>query len=256
MKNSRNRPLVLLVATIALGPAAAARAGSIVVPNAYANAEGTIGVGTILRDQPRTLQVVYAASQFAGVPLGSEITAVAFRLQAGQATYPPTDRHYANYSIQLAQSLAAPGSLSGTFAANAGADAVTVRSGPLDIAADSIAGGPGLNPFDVAIPFSTPYIYNGGDLLMTLRESGNGVDFEFVNAVANDSIGQAIAAASDTATDNSNFNIDSYPIAQFRFIPAQAVPEPAGLILACVGLLGVLGERRLRVRVRGDGSPR
>jgi hypothetical protein len=245
MPNSMRFRTILLFSTLWAGPAALARADFVVVPNAYANVQGTIGVGTILRDQPRTLQVVYSASQFASVPLGSRITAVAFRLEAGQATYPPTDRHYDGYSIQLSQSLNAPGSLSGTFAENIGADVVTVRSGPLDIAPLSINGGPGINPFDFVLSFTTPYIYEGGDLLMTLRESGNGVDFEFVDAVANDSIGQAIAAIGDTATDNSSLNIDSYPIAQFTYT-GGSVPEPSSYVLLCAGVIGLLGSLQLR----------
>ena len=246
MRRPMSKTLILLSWTITLGSVASAHAGYVVAPNAFANAQGTIGVGTILRDEPRTLQVVYSASQFADVSLGSQITAVAFRLEAGQASYPPTVRHYDNYTIQLGQSRFDPGSLGGTFADNQGADTVTVRSGPLDIAANSIIGGPGVNPFDIVLSFASPYTYEGGDLLLTLRESGNGVDFEFVDAVANDSIGQAIAAIGDTATDNSGFNIDSYPIARFTYASGAAVPEPSSALLVASGMLGWLGARRLR----------
>ena len=56
---------------------------------------------------------------------------------------------------------------------NIGPDAVTVLSGPLSVTTDAFTGGAGPNPF-YAFDFTTPYTYEGGDLLFTLNVANSG----------------------------------------------------------------------------------
>ncbi|MFZ5801384.1 MAG: hypothetical protein ACOY3D_08450, partial [Candidatus Omnitrophota bacterium] len=175
---------------------------AIVVPPGFELTEGDNGQNTAVRDLARTLQIVYAVSQLSGLPAGSSINGMAFRLNGGTDSGPASDRTWINYDIQFSSSLNPPGSLSSTFAANIGPDVVTVRSGTLTIPGGSFPGGSTPNAFGFLIPFTIPYAYGGGDLLITIRHTGNGVDWAFLDSdiPASVTLYQSIAADSYDAT--------------------------------------------------------
>ncbi|MDB6079227.1 MAG: C-terminal target protein [Akkermansiaceae bacterium] len=133
------------------------------------------GLSTPIRNEPRTLQMVFSASLLSGIPTGSEISGLGFRLFGGTSfAWPLEAASWVQYDIQLSSSRNAPGSLSPVFDENIGADAVMVRSGALEMVTGNFPAGGSPNAFGAAISFSTPFIYKGTDLLITIRHSGNG----------------------------------------------------------------------------------
>lgn len=215
-------------------------ASTIVVPLGFDSAEGNSGQSTAVQSAPRTLQTVLAASQVVGIVPGSQIFGVAYRLDGGAATWPGADRSWTNYDILLSTSLYGPGSLSSSFADNIGPDAVTVRSGPLTIPASSFPGGSTPNAFGFLFSFTAPYTYPGGDLLITVRHTGNGVDPEYLDSETGGtgSLYQSIAADSYGAS-TANLSLLSTRIMALDVTGAAAIPEPASYWLVGLGLLAL-----------------
>jgi hypothetical protein len=167
------RPFLLASVAISTALALPARGEETVAPNGAAAAEGSGGLSTSLSSGPRTLQWIIARSQLTSIPVGSVITGIAYRLDAGQATWPASNTTATQYDITIGSALNPPASASTTFAANAAPDTVTARSGPLLISAGAFPGSPASpNAFAAFIPFTNRYVYTGGDLCITLRHSG------------------------------------------------------------------------------------
>ena len=132
------------------------------------------GLNVPLRSDAWTMQFIYAGELLRYLPPGTKIQGLAFRLWSGQSTWPPEPRQWSDYSIVLSSTPRSPGELSANFASNMGPDAVTVRSGPLSIDTNAYPGGQSPNAFGPTLQFDTPYVYQGGDLLITLRHNGSG----------------------------------------------------------------------------------
>ena len=84
--------ILLFFGVLASGPRV--YAGMIVVPNANAGTSGNTFIRFPIQHTARSTQVVYAASDLAGIPIGDVITGLAFRLQAGQSTWPLSSRSW------------------------------------------------------------------------------------------------------------------------------------------------------------------
>ena len=205
--------------------------------------EGSNGVNTPVRDTERTLQIVYASSLLGDLLPGSFITGLAFRLNDPYPSWPDGERTWANYDIQLSTSLNAPGLLSPTFDANIAPDVVTVRTGSLTINALSYSGGSSPNAFGPEILFSNYYNYAGGDLLVTIRHTGNGVDSQFMDGQSTSpGFHQAQYAPGYTASTVGT-NAISTPVVQFSY---SAVPEPSTYALFVMTGAGALWWARRR----------
>jgi hypothetical protein len=166
--------LSLLGAAILAGSVAAQ---SVVVPNANWTASGTSGLNTLLRQtgNPRTYQIGIAAAELAGMPPGSLITGVSFRVWTGATSaWPATNATWTNYEITLAEAAVPLSSFSTTFAANM-KNPVQVRQGSMTVPAGTYAvttANP--NPFDTFyFAFQKPYVYKGGDLVILYTHDGN-----------------------------------------------------------------------------------
>jgi hypothetical protein len=126
---------------------------------------------------PATLQFVIGASEFDRIPRGSELTGITWRVASAagfNATWPSSNCNYGRFDIELATSVNPPGQMSNTFAENVGPDAVIVRHGPMTFPAMSFPGGaspPTPNAFGPVVEFTTPFVYQGGDVVMTIRRS-------------------------------------------------------------------------------------
>ncbi len=219
-------------------------AAAVVAPNANAASEGNANISGPFQASGITFQWIMAASQFASVPAGTQLTAIGFRLDGESATLPTGNLAYTNWNLQLSTSLNAVGSLSAAFASNIGGDVTSVKSGALTINANSFSGGAGPTPF-FFIGFTTPYTYNGGNLLVTLRHdtstgtgfANDGVTFSSIPGIGDTVLANTFAATIGTA---QSFNM---PVTAFQF--NTAVPEPATW-LSMVGGLVLIGWRYRR----------
>lgn len=200
--------------------------------------EQSNSLNTPVRSAARTIQYVYDSSLLASLPVGSQITGMAFRLNGGEASWPPSARTWTNFDVQISTSVNNPGALSTTFSNNIGLDVVTVRTGSLTIAAGSYPGGVTPNGFGPEIAFSTPYSYSGGDLLITIRHTGNGVDEAFIDATPD--VAGVQQGIYSTATDAYTATVSnagaSLPVTKLNYIassgPEIVVEQPAGTLLS------------------------
>lgn len=149
----------------------------VAVPNQYAMTPGsTSGLNTFIRDNgnPRTGQLLINANELTGI-VGSSINGITFRLWTGAtAAYPATTATWADYTISLGPGVAF-GSQTTTFASNFTATPTVVRTGPLTIPAASFPFGATPNDWAPYIPFTTPYVYSGGNLVVEVRHTGSNI---------------------------------------------------------------------------------
>jgi hypothetical protein len=226
-----------------------ATAATIVVPPANAGVEGTgaADIGAFfLGGNSWTTQFFIPSSMLSGIPNGSQITGLGVRLDSSASTGPSSTLNFSNFDLTLSVPSATYSSnLGTTFASNIGADATLVRSGALSIAANSYPGGGSPNAFGPLIVFTNPYSYNGGDLLITLRNSGSGGADLVIDATAN-FLGMEMygGAANDATTGNSS--IARAPVFELQYGAASTVPEPATVSLVLAGAIGLITLRRRR----------
>jgi hypothetical protein len=222
-------------------------AGSIVVPNAYTNTEAPNDINGPFSGSAITFQFQLSASQFGSVPIGSSITGIGFRLDSSYATSEPTlSQTYANYQIVLSSATNALNSLSDTFANNEGADATLVYNAPLVLGPNALVGGSSPNPF-LLLTFSTPYVYEGGDLVTTILynnptgSSPMSIDVDGLSS--GDGIGNVVLFDGyNSPTGSGGYN---YPVTEFVF-GASSVPEPSTFALAGAGAIACWLLRRRR----------
>lgn len=241
----RPRELSLIFA-LAICGAGTVSASQIILPNDFSASEGSAELLGPLANVDRTIQLAFDDSQLTSLPTGSAITAIGFRLNAAQPDRPGIEHTFSAFDVQLSGSLNPVGALSANFADNIAGDAVTVRSGPYTLPVNSLPGGAGPNAF-FFVPFSTAYVYAGGDLMITIRQNATGGSLFVVDAVSAeeltgvaDSVTGAFGASSGTA---QFFNV---PVTALEY--TAPIPEPATwlLILAALPLFRMaVGRTRL-----------
>jgi hypothetical protein len=227
-----------------------ATAATIVTPNIYATTaapEETVLPfdGTII---PVTFQWIVPASEFSTVPLGSQISAIGFRLNVYEMP-PAADAAFSQWNLKISSRTSPSLTLDATFAANIGSDVVTVRSGPLLIPANAVPFDSPQRFFDPVvpnsffdIPFTTPYTYTSGSLVLTLSLSGHDGDPRL--ALDGEEV---ISGLSDTVEANSltsptgRAHFYNFPVTRFTY-----VPEPSSAILSVLVLTYQLGCSRRR----------
>ena len=187
---------------------APAHAGEIIVPNHAPTTAGNGGYSTLMHTQERSYQLVVGPQELGGLAVGDLITGITWRLPSWvvYADWPGVGNvaDITNYDIYLSTSNNPPGSLSTTYTDNIGSDVVQVRGGPLSLTGPHFPGGaltPNVNPLGMVIPFSSSYIYKGGDLLLTIRHTGNSFSTCSLDTVPSPYT-QAIGVASYTQANN------------------------------------------------------
>lgn len=156
---------------------------AVVVPNDRATTAGGGSFLGPLSNSGRRYQMLMAASQLTPF-LGKNMMGVAFRNTTTITTaWPSAPATYPDYRILMGPGVAPP-LRSLTFADNILGTQQEVRSGPITFATDSYPlAGPNLE-FGQTIPFTTPFLYTGGDLLMEIRHTGFAGTSRSVDAVA------------------------------------------------------------------------
>ena len=221
-------------------------ADQIIVPGEFtladANTSDNAPLGAISDQQH--FQQVFSASLLSSLSIGELITGIGFRVEANESALPA--QTITSYNISLGQSANAPGNLSATFADNRGADFTTVRSGPLTINAGDFPGGTSLNDLGW-ISFSTPYQYEGGDLLVEISyegfSSGRDADaaWPYDSSLAETSFGSGYNSTTADAGLYNEAIVTGFATAS-NFTP---VPEPSTTIMFGAGaLLFVLRRAR------------
>lgn len=224
-------------------------ASTLTLPNSAQFAEGATSSSTtagVLGTGNFTNQFFYTSALLSSIPVGYEITGFRVRADAGLATgtYPSAALHWNNYDVTLAEaavSITAFGS-SSNVAANM-LNPQQVLSGALDIAVNSFTdSAASFNPFGPLISFTTPYLYQGGDLIFlvshgTATGTGFSVDasntgFGYTNS---SQFAQRVATSYNATTVNTT---SAAPVIQLEFGPhitTAPVPELDTLTLFLIG---------------------
>jgi hypothetical protein len=177
---------------------------------------------------------VFGSALLTDLDIGAVIVGLTFRLDAASGAVPA--QTIQNYEVRLSQSRNAPGALSSIFAENRGLDEVVVRSGPLTIHAGDFPAGDSPNPFGVMIPFTTPYVYRGGPLLVEVAHDGFPAGGTWVDA--DYPTGLDAETAFGTGFSATTADVGFYREAVV--MEFNAVPEPGPLASAGIGLAVVV----------------
>ncbi len=213
--------------TFTLGPLPPSAA--VVAPGTYTATHGTGGLNTLLRNSgaPRTYQMQFTPAALGGLPVGASITELRFRLETNTPAFPANVVTWSDYEVTLAQAANSISSMSPNFASNMRSP-VLVKNGALSISAYSFTTGTTPNPFGSLVVFDTPYVYQGGDLVMLFSHTGSdSANTAFLDAVTSTTQGygtdfRALSASTFNATSGS---ASSVTIAQivFTYHPLQTI---------------------------------
>lgn len=142
-----------------------------VVPNQFASAATTgTFLGPLANGSRRYMLLVDAGQLTAHV--GRNLSGIAWRnLPSATTAWPTAGVTYSSYEVKITPGVD-PSARSLTFANNYAGTTTTVRTGALDIPAESYTVGGSPNAFGPTITFSAPYIYTGGDLVIEIVHTG------------------------------------------------------------------------------------
>jgi hypothetical protein len=218
---------------------------TIIVPGQFALAEAGSSDNAPLGASEQHFQQAFSSALLTNLSAGDWIDGIAFRVQGDETALPA--QTIPIYDISLSQSPNAPGSLSATFADNRGADFLTVRSGALTVNAGDFPGGSSPNNFGW-IPFSIPYQYLGGDLLIEVDYQGFSVGRDA------DAVYSFSASLAQTAFGNgynsttADAGIYAEALVMGFSIMTTPVPEPSAFLMLGVGFLLLVSGRRRKIR--------
>jgi hypothetical protein len=252
--NRSNTPLIFIktnvtykvVIGICLVAATVLADQTFVVPDEYASVEAGSSDNAPLGASEQHFQQVYSSALLTNLSVGDWINAIAFRVDEKDTELPA--QTIPIYDISLSQSPKPSGNLDATFANNRGADFLTVRSGPLTINAGDFPGGSSPNDFGW-IPFSTPYQYQGGDLLIEVNYQG------FSAGRNADAVYSYSASLAQTAfgygynSTTADAGIYAEALVMGFSIMTDPIPEPPAFLMFGIGivlLIPVLAEKNPR----------
>jgi hypothetical protein len=183
----------------------------------------------------------YGSSLLTGINVGDQISGLTFRIVSDTVRNSSPASTFTNWDLTLAQAVNTVPNMSTTFADNM-LNPVQVRNGSLSFSAGAFQGGavnPTTNPFGPVITFSTPYTYQGGDLVVLISHTPGSLSIGGLDALSTSSSGYGTDYRAFTA--NSFNGISglqiSMTITQFTTAPATPVPFEFSPALG----LGVLG---------------
>ncbi len=227
-----------IIVGICLVAATAFANQTVIVPGEFTVADADTSdnapLGAISTQQ--TFQQVFSSSLLSSLSIGELIPGIGFRVEANESALPA--QTISEFDISLGQSVNSPGNLSATFADNRGANFTTVRSGPLTINANDFPSGGSPNNFGW-ISFSTPYQYEGGNLLVEISYEGFSFGRDADAAYPYDSSLAETSFGSDydsTTADEGLYN-EAIVTGFSTKSNLAPVPEPAASILFGAGAL-------------------
>lgn len=227
---------------------ASASYASFVVPRSMENVSGGPGEGTtgfygIGQGDSRLYQ--YAASELAaqGLAIGDSIVGVRARSSSfagfGTAALPAADMTWSDFTIKLAQATNTIANMSTTADLNM-TNPMTVRTGPFTLPAGSLPGGSGLHDFGYLMTFTTPYIYQGGDLTFYFTHSaatGGTTTQDAPNSFTG--IGTLYRSLFGGTVGPGIFN-NVMTVLKFETV---AIPEPTTTVLLGIGAIAFISRR-------------
>jgi hypothetical protein len=152
----------------------------VTLPRECASWGATTGVNGIMNAAPNafTYQMIMGASELDPVPLGARVAGIRWRLLAdlSQTTWPSEPLRMHSFAVEISTAARRPSNASVVFAENTGSDAVVVLDTPLTIPAGAFSGGasaPGTNPWGFTVEFQRRFVYTGGPLCVTVRQTGH-----------------------------------------------------------------------------------
>ena len=221
---------------------------AVVAPSNYTTIGGSGGLNTLVRNAnaPRTYQMQFTPAALGGLPVGARITGLRFRLSTNTFTAFPTNTvTWSDYEITLAKA-ANPISTMGTGFGTNMLSPVLVKSGALSINPNAFTTSASPNPFGSFVVFDTPYVYQGGDLVMLFTHPGSdSVNTTFLDAATTTSpgYGTAYRALSASIFSASTGTAASATIVQIVFTPSiSETISRAGTNVVISGTGGLFGE--------------
>lgn len=209
---------------------------TIIVPGQFALAEAGSSDNAPLGASEQHFQQVFSSALLTNISVGDWIDGIAFRVEGTETALPA--QSIPIYDISLSQSPNAPGSMSATFADNRGADFLTVRSGPLTVNAGDFPGGSSPNDFGW-ISFSTPYQYQGGDLLIEVAYQGfsAGRDADAVYPFAANLAQTEFGNGYNSTTADAGLYAEALVMGFSITSVLEPIPEPSAFFIIGVGFL-------------------
>ena len=211
---------------------------TVVAPDDYTTVAGNTSLNTLIRgtNLPRTYQMQFTPDAMGSLPAGARITGLRFRLGINAAvSFPEATVAWSDYEVRLAQAANSITSMSTTFSANL-LNPALVKDGTLSIVANNFSYGSNPNPFSTLMTLDTPYVYQGGDLVMQFTHTGSdSTNTTFLDAVSSAAPGygtsfRAISASTFAATTGAAASVT---IVEIVFTPTitQAITRDGNQVI-------------------------
>jgi uncharacterized protein (TIGR03437 family) len=165
------------------------------------------------------------------------VTGISFRAAPGTG---PIKGSIGSLSVYLSSSPNYPNTsgsgktlMSTTFANNAGADKTLVYSGSNVVLSDAGCAAPGPCPFDINIPFTTPFVYSGGGtgtLLIDLVETNISATSGALDAASFTAPGGGVAQVVGTAGAATGTFAYQGNIVQLTYTSGAQIPSFSGVV--------------------------
>ncbi|HEX8877203.1 MAG TPA: hypothetical protein VF777_10670 [Phycisphaerales bacterium] len=203
---------------------------SVQAPNVLANI-GSIADWFVAQQPAYAFQIIVPASELSTVDVGSAITGMSFRRATSQSNdptpFPAADTTVPRFDVVLSDTTRSTFTMSSIFAENIGMGEVLTRSGPLTIPANAfpavgVAGQPNDNAW--YINFDRGYVYQGGDLCVTVRGVGSFTGSGLLEGTtfAPSAVGAAVYNYGDADAASGFFY--GPPAVRFAFTPRAFCP--------------------------------
>ena len=221
--------------TVTINVVAAPVSTTVVAPDDYTAVSGNSGLNTLIRGigLPRTYQMQFTPNALEGLMPGARITALRFRLYTNAAVaFPEATVTWSDYEVTLAQAANPIASMSTTFSANM-LNPVLVKDGAVSVPANNFSTGGFPNSFGSFLVLDSPYVYQGGDLVMHFTHTGS------------DSTNTTFLDAASTAAPGYGTT--------FRAISANAFAAPSGTA-ASVTIVEIVTTRVIAQTITRAGN--